>query len=228
VGFYGLADGGVELVDPGAMTSLGFCVSGAALGGDVGDVVWVSPTLAYAIVTDANGNTLMKAFDPSTGGGVWTVQPGTGYVFTDMELDWGGELFLADRTLGADGLRVYLAETGEALGHLIPTGLPPLDVVMPAGPTAAETPPALGVRLAAWPNPFNPAVTLAVELPAEGPLDLGVFDALGRRVATLAEGVQPAGRLEFLWRPEGLPGGVYFARAETRAGVANARLVLLK
>ncbi|MCB1161325.1 hypothetical protein KDL67_01415, partial [bacterium] len=51
VGTYGLLDGGVELVDPAALTSLGLCVTESALGGDVGDVVWVSATRAYAIVS---------------------------------------------------------------------------------------------------------------------------------------------------------------------------------
>lgn len=228
VGFYGLADGGVERVDPAALASLGLCITESALGGDVGDVVWVNATRAYAIVTDTSGNTRVKAFNPATGGGVWVVAPGAGYVYTDMELDAEGELFLADRTPGADGLRVYLAETGEALGHLIPMGLPPFDVVMPAGGTAADAAPALAARLEAWPNPFNPAVTLAIELPAAGPLRLEILDALGRRVATLAEGEQPAGRREFVWKPAGLPSGVYLARAEFTGGATSARLVLLK
>jgi hypothetical protein len=228
VGFYGLADGGVELVDPVALASEGLCITEAALGGDVGDVVWVSPTLAYAIVSDASFNTSLKRFNPSTGALIGTLVPGAGYVFTDMELDAAGELFVADQTLGADGLRVYAAATGQLLSPAINLGLAPFDVVMPAGPTAAEAAPALVAQLSAWPNPFNPAVTLALELPTAGQLDLGVHDALGRRVATLAAGVQPAGRREFVWRPEDLPGGVYFARAATAAGVGSARLVLIK
>jgi hypothetical protein len=228
VGFYGLADGGVELVDPAALMSQGLCIAESVLGGDVGDVVWVSPTLAYAIVSDASFNTSLKRFNPATGALIGTLAPGTGYVFTDMELDAAGELFVADRKLGADGLRVYAAATGQLLSPAINLGLPPFDIVMPAGATATDSAPALTARLTAWPNPFNPAVTLALELPAAGPLSLNIYDALGRRVATLAEGVQPAGRREFVWRPEELPGGLYFARAETAAGVASARLVLLK
>jgi hypothetical protein len=65
-------------------------------------------------------------------------------------------------------------------------------------------------------------------LPSAGQLDLVFQDALGLRVASLAAGVQPAGRREFVWRPEDLPGGVYFARAATAAGVGSARLVLIK
>lgn len=228
VGFYGLMDGGVELVDPVALTSLGLCITESTLGGDVGDVVWVSETLAYAIVSDASFNTSLKRFNPATGALIGTLAPGSGYVFTDMELDAAGELFVADRKLGADGLRVYAAATGQLLSAAINLGLPPFDVVMPAGGTAADAAPALAARLEAWPNPFNPAVTLAVELPAAGPFALRVYDALGRCVATLAEGDQPAGRREFVWRPEGLPGGVYFARADFAGGAASARLVLMK
>ncbi len=228
VGYYGLADGGVELVDPVALASLGHCVTESTLGGDLVDVVWVSEALAYAIVADAAFVTRVKRFNPSTGALLGTLATGTGYDFTDMELDGAGELFLADRRLGAEGLRVYAAATGELLSPAINLGLPPFDIVMPGGSTTAQTPPAAALRLAAWPNPFNPAVTLVLELPLAGALSLSIHDALGRRVATLHEGVQPAGRREFVWRPEDLPGGLYFARAETAAGTTSARLVLLK
>lgn len=228
VGTYGLLDGGVELVDPAALTSLGLCVTESALGGDVGDVVWVSATRAYAIVSDASFATHVKAFDPSTGGDVWTVQPGGGYVYSDMELDANGELFLADRTLGAEGLRVYDADTGEALGHLIPVGLAPFDVVMPAVGTGVEPPPALAERMTAWPNPFNPSVTLEFALPAAGRASLRVYDAAGREVASLLDGAQPAGPRRVTWRPAGLAGGVYLARLEAPGAAATARLVLLK
>jgi hypothetical protein len=228
VGTYGVADGGVELVDPAALASLGLCIGESALGGDVGDVVWVSDTRAYAIVSDASFVTHVKAFDPSTGGDVWTVQPGTGYAYTDMELDAHGELFVTDRTLGAEGLRVYAADTGEALSHLIPVGLAPFDIVMPAAGTAADAPPALAARLDAWPNPFNPSVTLDFTLPAAGRASLRVYDATGRQVASLLDRELPAGPGRLTWRPEGLAGGVYLARLESPGVAATARLTLLK
>ena len=107
-------------------------------------------------------------------------------------------------------------------------GLPPFDVVMPAAGTAAGTPPALAARLAAWPNPFNPSVTLEFDLPSPGPASLRVYDAAGRRVASVLAGAQPAGQRRVTWRPEGLAGGVDLARLEAAGGTATARLVLVK
>lgn len=81
---------------------------------------------------------------------------------------------------------------------------------------------------AAWPNPFNPVTRLAFELPASGPVRLDVFDAVGRRVATLADGLHPAGRHEAVFDASSLPSGVYFARLQAGAEVRTRSLVLVK
>jgi N-acetylneuraminic acid mutarotase len=83
------------------------------------------------------------------------------------------------------------------------------------------------------PNPFNPATTIAYELPASGRAVLRVFDAGGRLVRTLVDAVQPAGLQSTRW--DGLNddgaavgSGVYFCRLDA-AGVSRSRkMVLLK
>ncbi len=82
------------------------------------------------------------------------------------------------------------------------------------------------------PNPARREVTLGFELPRAAPVSLAIFDAGGRRVATLAEGGQPAGRHQVRWRAvaasgEPLPAGLYFARFSTPGLERVARLVLL-
>ncbi len=157
------------------------------------------------------------------------VLTGSGYQYPDMELDHAGELFLADMAAGADGLRVFDASNGVEIGGPIDMGLPPFDIVMPAVATAVETAPQLSTELRAWPNPFNPAVTLRAELLLAGPVDLKIFDSTGRCVAEPARDlVQPAGSFQVTWRPEGVASGVYLARLETAAGVSSERLVFLK
>ena len=228
VGSFGLQDGVVELVDPVNLTSLGAVIGESTLGGDLGDVAWVTDTLAYAIVADGSFNTHLKRFDPATGGGVSVVRQGAGFVFNDMELDAAGELFLGDMSAGGDGLLVFDAASGALLGGPVDMGLPPYDVVMPAGGTAAAPMPAALLELRAWPNPFNPATTLRFELAEPGPASLRVYDARGREVASLFEGVHPGGPMEFTWRPVGQASGIYLARLVADEGIATERLVLLK
>lgn len=94
--------------------------------------------------------------------------------------------------------------------------------------TAAQPTPSAALALSAYPNPFNPATTLRLAMPAAGWARLRIVGVDGRVVATLHEGELPAGESRFLWRPQGLASGVYLARLATAAGRTQQRLVLLK
>jgi len=103
------------------------------------------------------------------------------------------------------------------------------------GTTTDASTPALD-RLALGPcipNPFNPRATIVYTLPAAGVVDLGVHDAAGRRLATLASGHRPAGRHEAVWdgrdragRP--LASGVYWVRATGPGGAALLKITLVR
>jgi hypothetical protein len=103
-----------------------------------------------------------------------------------------------------------------------PTGLPSLP-----SPAAAA--------LVAYPNPFNPSVSLDVALPAPAAVEIAIHDVAGRRVRALRAGRLAAGQHRLQWdgRDEegrALPSGVYLARlgGGGGAGCASARLVLLR
>lgn len=83
------------------------------------------------------------------------------------------------------------------------------------------------------PNPFNPVTALAFEVPAAGPVELAVYSASGRKVATLVDRLLPAGRHAASWRgvdDGGAPvaSGVYFFRLTQNGESVSARGVLLK
>ena len=85
------------------------------------------------------------------------------------------------------------------------------------------------VYLQAWPNPFRRTVTVTLNLPEGGPVDLAVFDAAGRQVRRLFEGIQEPGVHTFEWNGSdavgaGLSSGVYFCRLQVRG--ANQMMVL--
>jgi len=67
---------------------------------------------------------------------------------------------------------------------------------------------------AAYPNPFNPTTTLRYDLPSRSQVRLVVFDLLGMTVATVTDGIQEAGRYEYVWNAARVASGVYFCRLE--------------
>ncbi len=83
------------------------------------------------------------------------------------------------------------------------------------------------------PNPFNPVTTIAFEIPADGRVELSVYSASGRRIATLVDRALPAGRHAASWRGEDEAGapvasGVYFFRLTQNGESVTAKGVLLK
>ncbi len=91
----------------------------------------------------------------------------------------------------------------------------------------------------AYPNPFNPEVTVAVALPYSGNLTVEIYDALGKRVRTLFKGRTNAGEHRFSWKGDSgfgrqLPSGTYLLRAYLRNTnnhntlVQTRKLVFLK
>ena len=103
----------------------------------------------------------------------------------------------------------------------------------PATKTGCQTPaeggPGEAVRLGApAPNPTRAGAEVPFELGAAGPARLDVFDALGRRVATLADGPHAAGRHRAAWAPGRLAAGVYVVRLEAAGTVRTRTLTVAR
>ncbi|MEM1041281.1 MAG: S8 family serine peptidase [Bacteroidota bacterium] len=95
--------------------------------------------------------------------------------------------------------------------------------------TEAEGGVAEAVALApSYPNPFASSTSVRYALPRPAEARLDVFDALGRRVATLAEGVQAAGDHEATWSADGLASGVYVLRLSAGGTVETQRVTLVR
>jgi photosystem II stability/assembly factor-like uncharacterized protein len=90
--------------------------------------------------------------------------------------------------------------------------------------------------LSLWPNqpnPFNPNTRIRFALPLQQHMDMTVFDARGRLVATLWEGTQAAGEHEIEWDGKDASGkvvasGVYFCRLRAGTQSVAMKMVLLK
>ena len=84
-----------------------------------------------------------------------------------------------------------------------------------------------------YPNPFNPSTRIAYTIGERGLVTLGVFDILGREIATLVNEPQAAGSYQILWNGRNsanLPvtSGVYFYRLRSGGFSKTNAMVLLK
>ena len=79
-----------------------------------------------------------------------------------------------------------------------------------------------------YPNPFNPSTTLTFALPRTSPVNLSVFDLLGREVDHITLGLFPAGVHSYQYDGSRHSSGVYLFRLETDAEAQVAKAVLLK
>lgn len=62
------------------------------------------------------------------------------------------------------------------------------------------------------PNPFNPSTVIEYQIGFETHVDLRVYDAMGREVAVLVNGIQSAGTHRLVFEAGGLPSGAYLYR----------------
>jgi hypothetical protein len=234
-GYWGLNDGGVELIDPVSLASAGTMFAESAALGDVLDAEIINNDIGYCLIQNASFHTDLIAFNPSTGAKIHTVYSPGAWVLQDIERAPTGELFLADRTAVNPGLRVYDTATGIQLtSNPIDVGLPPFDITFSVEvQTGVEDAPPVASLGQNYPNPFNPSTTIPFVLERDANVVVEVFDVRGGRVATLVDEALRAGAHQTRWdgrdaasRPAA--SGVYFVRLRTGGTVVNQKLLLLK
>lgn len=84
------------------------------------------------------------------------------------------------------------------------------------------------IALTAYPNPFNPELTVRYDLPSAGQVTVQVFDILGRQVAELVNGTLQAGHHEVTWDAATHASGLYLLRMNTPQGSVTQKAMLLR
>lgn len=127
---------------------------------------------------------------------------------------------------------VGLGENPLTMDETIASASQPLGLTV-GTPTAyvAASPDGLPVR--SWlaqnhPNPFNPRTSIDFVLAADSRVRLEIFDARGRRVRTLVEGLLPAGPHTRVFEGADLTSGLYLYRLTTDEGVLQRKMLLLR
>ncbi|QXD14198.1 T9SS type A sorting domain-containing protein [Rhodocaloribacter litoris] len=110
----------------------------------------------------------------------------------------------------------------EGPGRTIRTGAPGLPI---RNEPRDEPLPQLPTLEAVYPHPFTERAMLQYTLPRAGPVQLRVYDLLGREVRRLVDAVQGPGRHTVQLPAEGLPPGAYLVRLQ-QAGHTALRIIL--
>ncbi|MBI3192949.1 MAG: T9SS type A sorting domain-containing protein [Ignavibacteriae bacterium] len=79
-----------------------------------------------------------------------------------------------------------------------------------------------------YPNPFNPVTVIRYQLPVQSYVTLGVYDILGKQVASLVNREQTAGSHEVPFDASALPSGIYMYRIQAGTFSDMKKLVLMR
>jgi len=234
VGAWAALDGGIEAIDPVTGLSDGFLFTEAELGGDILNVELCGDRM-HVLTSDPAFATRISRLDP-VAGTVTPIVTTAGYDLSDLSWDGAFQLYVADRQVSAPGIRVFDAVSGaELTTGSVATGLPPFQFI-PAARAPSPVPGLLAAGLtlgAPWPNPCNPAASLAITGDPGQQVSVSVFDLRGRRVLRQSLQIDGSGLAHFSFdgrhtNGSALPAGVYRVVAQSRSGFAARSLTLVK
>ena len=117
--------------------------------------------------------------------------------------------------------KIFFNETG---GYLTP------DLSTGIADRPAST---AGLRAVAFPNPFNPATTILLDLPGRAVIKAAIYDLQGRMIRQLLHRALPPGTSRLHWdgtndRGAAVASGVYFLRLESPRTVKTLKLIFVK
>ena len=230
-----------------SLVAIGSSVYFAAIDGSFGRELWKSDgtTAGTVMVKDINpgsGN-----FSSSSPAGLANVN-GTLFFRADAGFPNGTQIWTSDGTQAGTvqvavlnpnpsgnsqaefftkiGSNIFFAGTDGSSGvELWKMSGAPLATVGPDGGQVAG-----GVSLAQnWPNPVTRAATqVSYSIPSSQHVVLRLYDLSGREVQTLVDAQKPAGSHTVDVRAGQSPSGMYFYRLETKSGIQQRKLLLIR
>ena len=139
----------------------------------------------------------------------------------------------ADLPFKVDSVRIfgYLKREAYIADLALVAAMPPIDTAVHEE-QANACPPAFNLAQN-FPNPFNQSTVIRIDLEARAEVELAVYNIAGQKVATLAQGLYPAGAYTFTWDGRNTHGaelasGVYCYRLRANGREQTRKLILLR
>ena len=79
-----------------------------------------------------------------------------------------------------------------------------------------------------YPNPFSAQTNIKLSIPESQLVQISIFDALGRRIDRIQEGLLTSGTHEFVWNGGNVSNGLYFIRIENGASSEVHRVFIIR
>ena len=79
-----------------------------------------------------------------------------------------------------------------------------------------------------YPNPFNPVTVIRYSLSANTPVELKIYNSLGKEITELVNEIQNTGTHSVEWNAAGFPSGIYFYTISANDFKDTKRMILLK
>jgi len=86
----------------------------------------------------------------------------------------------------------------------------------------------LSLDINIYPNPSNAQTTISYSLPTPTGVKIEIYDLLGRKIETIATGIQPAGHHQIIWDAGNRPSGVYFYKLQAGDYEETKKMVFMK
>ncbi len=80
----------------------------------------------------------------------------------------------------------------------------------------------------AYPNPFNPSVSVDLQVAEPGYVSVKIYNLVGQVVSVLSDGILNADYYSFTWDAADQPSGIYIIRVDTNGNTATQKVMLVK
>ncbi len=156
-------------------------------------------------------------------------------VHIDMDADTWQTAIIPLEEFALNGPITQIVVTGSLIGTFY---LDDLRLIADEPPTAVGESregrqPTSFALLQNYPNPFNSGTLIRFALPQSQDIALSVYNLTGQKIATLAQGLRPAGSYAIHWdgrdeQGRALASGLYFYRLQSAAQIKTRKLLLVR